>query len=466
MVINQEALFTDMRIFPIIAALSVAGSAIAASQNPDVTLLDLIGAAPQTDSVASAPDFTFDMIADTTEADSSAFVYKPLKLLPPTTLPPIAFLPVVYDGLEHIDSAVVGDPTPYLASDIEAMNFWLNLENQSRHYRQLKQTFMIYNMPSVKYNINTLPKPPAKYEAKVDPTSHKITITDLKSDVNSAQADTPTIPVERRYWLHQFNANLQFSQAYVSRNWYQGGNNNVNILGNLIWNVQLNQKFNPKYIFEATTQYKIGVTSTHDDIAHDFLINQDQFQFNSTAGIRAFSHWYYSMTTQVKTQLFNYYPSNSRDIQSAFMTPGEVNVGLGMTYSLNNEKRKLALNISLAPLSYNLKTSINHRIDPTAFGLKAGHRTQNSFGSNAELKLTWQILWNISYSSRLFMFTNYDYGQADWENTLNFSVNKYLSTQLFWHLRYDSSQPSRGGWHKWQFKEVLSFGLQYQFKSY
>lgn len=463
----------DMKIFTTLAMSLIVGTMASWAQDPDTSLLELLERPTQTDSVVDEEEpavlyGVFDMVSDTADVqlDTVGVHYTPLRLLPPTKLPVIAFLPVVYDGLYHIDSAVVGDPTPYLASDIEALNYWRNLENQSRHYRQLKQTYMIYNMPAVKYNINTLPKPPAKYEASVDPTSHKITVIDIKSDINNAQAENMAKEARRRNWMHQFDANLQFSQAYVSRNWYQGGNNNVNVLGNLVWNVKLNQKFNPKYILEATTQYKLGVTSTHDDTAHDFLINQDQFQFNATAGLRAVTHWYYSMTTQFKTQLFNYYPSNSHTLQSAFMTPGELNVGLGMTYSLNNDKRKLSLNVSLAPLSYNLKTSINHRIDPTAFGLKPNHHTQHSFGSNAELKLTWQIMWNIAYTSRLFMFTNYDYGQADWENTLSFSVNRYLSTQLFWHLRYDSSQPSRGGWHKWQFKEILSFGLAYQFKSY
>lgn len=57
--------------------------------------------------------------------------------------------------------------------------------------------------------------------------------------------------------------------------------------------------------------------------------------------------------------------------------------------------------------------------------------------------------------------------QSDWENTINFSINRYLSTQMYIHLRYDSSQPSieDSRWHKVQMKEILSFGLQYQFKT-
>ena len=55
-----------------------------------------------------------------------------------------------------------------------------------------------------------------------------------------------------------------------------------------------------------------------------------------------------------------------------------------------------------------------------------------------------------------------EYLQGDFENTFNFSINKYLSTQFHFHLRYDSSAESDPDWSKWQFKEILSFGFNYR----
>jgi len=74
---------------------------------------------------------------------------------------------------------------------------------------------------------------------------------------------------------------------------------------------------------------------------------------------------------------------------------------------------------------------------------------------------------NLTYYSRVFIFTNYDYIQSDWENTLEFTFNRFLSTRIFAHLRYDSSVPPLEGskWKRWQFKEVLSFGLAYKFST-
>ena len=239
------------------------------------------------------------------------------------------------------------------------------------------------------------------------------------------------------------------------------------MIGNVRWNVKLNEKFHPNLMAEATTQYKLAISSAPNDTVHNYLISEDLFQFNGTFGVRAINNWYYSANAMFKTQFFNSYKSNSRDLKSAFLSPGELNVGLGMTYSKENKPKRFRIEVSISPLSYNMKMSTNHKINVTNFGIKEGHRTISEVGSNAEMKLSWNIMWNITYNSRIFLFTDYDYAQGDWENTLNFSINRYLSTQLYVHLRYDSSRDKvdDSRWSKWQLKEILSFGLQYQFKT-
>ena len=59
------------------------------------------------------------------------------------------------------------------------------------------------------------------------------------------------------------------------------------------------------------------------------------------------------------------------------------------------------------------------------------------------------------------------YAKSDLENTLSFAINRFLSTQINVHLRYDSSTPRIEGskWHKLQLKEILSFGFAYNFKN-
>lgn len=454
--------------------MSVATTGTVAAQlssQPDTTLLDLLN--------HNDPDLTEEEIAEEIANDPfSAFLTdtletgddyeEPLQLIEPSTLPSIAFLPVVFDRIEYIDSVDFTNPEPLIA---DSTFNWLKIEaDRSRRYRQLKQDYMIQNPAAVRYNINTLPSPPKKYVATVDPQQSTITI---QEEIPAAPVERPImseatqLDLSRRNWLHDFNASLQFSQAYISPNWYQGGNNNVNGIGSFKWNVKLNQKFHPEFIVEATTEYKVGIASAPQDTIHAYNITQDQFQFNGTLGLKAFDKWYYSVNAQFKTQLLNNYKPNTRELKAAFMTPGELNIGVGMTYNYKNPQKRLTLDASISPFSYNLKIATNPGIPKSNFGIDPGHHTVSEFGSNAEVKLTWTLAWNVTYSSRLFLFTDYDYTQGDWENTFNFSINRYFSTQLFIHVRYDSHQlPLEDtNWHHWQLKEILSFGFQYQFKT-
>lgn len=106
-------------------------------------------------------------------------------------------------------------------------------------------------------------------------------------------------------------------------------------------------------------------------------------------------------------------------------------------------------------------------MDVTSFGIKEGHKSVSEFGSSGECKLTWLMTGNIKLQSRFFIFTNYDYVQGDLENTISFTINKFLSTQIYAHLRYDSSKGDISkGWRDWQLKEILSFGFNYLFSTY
>lgn len=182
-------------------------------------------------------------------------------------------------------------------------------------------------------------------------------------------------------------------------------------------------------------------------------------------GVKAFKKWFYSFTSQFKTQRLNTYPQNDMTRIASFLSPGDLNLGLGMTYSVSNKSKSLKFNASIAPISYNLKTCIDPVVDPTQFNIAPGKMMTTEIGSNAELTLDWTIAKNLNYRSRLFAFSNYKYFLSDWENTISFAFNKFLSTQIYVHVRYDSSAELSEQWRHWQLKEILSFGFQYKFST-
>jgi hypothetical protein len=264
-------------------------------------------------------------------------------------------------------------------------------------------------------------------------------------------------------WLHVFNASLQFTQAYISGNWYQGGENNLALLGSINWNCNLNQDLHPNWLFNNALSYKLGLSTTHGDSIRNYLINEDNFLFTSQLGYKAVKNWYYSAMLQFTTQFLNNYKTNTRTMTAAFLSPAELNIGLGMTYNLKKADDRM-FTLAIAPVSYNLKYCRNiDDIDPVRFGIDAGKHCKSTVGSNFEAKLLWRFTPNVMLTTRVYMFTNYEYVQGDWENTLDFAIGKYLTTQLYTHLRFDRSRPRDNDWNYWQFKEIISLGVIYRF---
>lgn len=374
-------------------------------------------------------------------------------------LPPAFLGEPVYGGYKFLEPINL-IPTEHESGFAEAYQWLDDLELSQQLLNAATQRYMIYNPARVRYNMASLPEPPKQYRAFVNPTTTRIEFEDMNVKPKELVAD-----IERKVWLGKFTASLQFSQAYISPNWYQGGNNNLNILGLFAYNLKLNQQFYPKYLFDMTVQYKIGVNQTPDDSIRSYAINEDLLQFNMTVGLKAWKKWFYSASMYFKTQLFNSYPLNSHQLRSAFLSPGELNLGVGMTYNHENEKKTFSIAMSIAPASWNVKTCINRHIDETIYGIKEGRKTSSEFGANLEMNLKWQIAYNIAYASRLFAFTDYSYFQSDWEHTIDFAINRYLSTRLYLHMRYDTQTPRipDSKWHKFQFKEILSIGFNYTF---
>lgn len=395
-----------------------------------------------------------------TDYDDPMYSHDSIVVIKP--LSPLLVMPAVYTHYQYYDKF-----DPFAQEYREEPYFrWVDEENaRARNEGMLLQRYMINNMPAVRYNIRTLPEAPKRYIAEVNPKDHTIEVHEITLD---APAEIG-VNVRKRHWLKQFDASLQFSQAYISPNWYQGGNNNLNMLANVYYNVKLNQKFHPKLLFETTFQYKLGLNNAPDDSLRNYAISEDLLQINTTFGYKAAHRWYYSLTAQFKTQILNSYAKNSHSLHSAFLSPGELNLGVGMTYNIANKKKTFTFDASIAPLSYNMKicSKPDDKISHSTFGIDADKDYVINIGSTAECKLQWQISYNIQFRSRLFMFTDYSYIQADWENTLVMNINRYLTTQIYCHARYDSTTPPSENphWHKLQVKEILSFGVAYHFSS-
>ena len=205
------------------------------------------------------------------------------------------YAPLIYDngGVRHAEAAA---PSNGLYS-LDAGDQWLQeAMADAERTRAIRERVMIDNPQLVAYNAGRLPEAPPEGVIPGDPHKGMLTIAPAQvvvEDVTPPEA--PVLPFHN--WLHVFNASLQFTQAYISGNWYQGGENNLALLGSINWNCNLNTDVHPNWLFNNALSYKLGIATTHGDSIRKYMINEDNFLFTSQLGYKAVKNWYSSSTT-------------------------------------------------------------------------------------------------------------------------------------------------------------------------
>ena len=276
--------------------------------------------------------------------------------------------------------------------------------------------------------------------------------------VEKASADAFKV-LKPNFWKKSASASVQFSQYGISDNWYQGGESTNALLAEtkLVANYDDRQKVQ----FENSLELKIGFITAPSDTVHTWKTNADLLRLYSKLGIQAVKNLFYTIDAKLSTQFFPNYKTNTNDLVSAFLSPVQFETSIGMDFKLDKSKYKLSL--MGAPFSYTFVYIKNDDIvNPSSFNVDPGHTSANLFGSKITANLDWKIAKDISYVTKLEYFTTYDKVIANWENTFNFQLNRYLSTKLFIHLRYDDGVTlTEENKSYFQLKEMLTFGLSY-----
>ncbi|MFV0470940.1 MAG: DUF3078 domain-containing protein [Paludibacteraceae bacterium] len=263
---------------------------------------------------------------------------------------------------------------------------------------------------------------------------------------------------EKLYWRKKANALIQFSQNQISSNWYQGGNSSLALLsilsGQLIYDNFKNIQW------ENNLEWRSGFNSVEGDTLRRVATNDDLLRLNSKFGLKAFGNWYYTLSGEASTQLYDSYKGiNSTVFKARLLTPVRVNVGVGMDY-----KYKKIFSAMIAPVSFKyIYANDTTNVNPNLFGIEKGKNHLKEIGSSMQAKLSFSPLINWQLDSRLTFFTNYKKVETDWEIVNNFNLNRFISARLSLNPRYDNTVIEKNGKRaRIQFKQFLSIGLSFK----
>lgn len=262
------------------------------------------------------------------------------------------------------------------------------------------------------------------------------------------------------FWAFSGDGYLQFLQNFVSGNWYKGGESNYSMVGNVTLNANYNNK--SKLKFDNKLEMKLGFQTSRGDTVHKFKTNNDLLRYTGKIGLQATKHWYYTLQLLAYTQFTQGLKSNDDYVYSDFMSPFNLNIGLGMDYTVEAAKKRLKGNVNIAPLSFNFRY-VDRKYLASRYSIKGDHRTLEDFGSQLTADLTWTFCDQVKWKTRLYFYTTYERTEVEWENTITLTVSKYISANLFLYPRFDDSATRDDKLGYLQFKEYSSLGFSYSF---
>jgi hypothetical protein len=281
-------------------------------------------------------------------------------------------------------------------------------------------------------------------------------------------------------WDFGGTGTINFSQVSLN-NWAAGGQNSLSILGiaNAYGNVR-----NGKNTWNSTLDVTFGTVKLENQ---RFRKSDDRIELNLKYGRQASEKWFYTAQLNTRTQLTPTYNENRDTMLSSFFAPAFMLASIGMDYKPNEK-----ISIFLSPFTGKFTVVADQRLaDIGAFGVEparqdllgnpipgTGELFRGEFGGFVNVRFRNEIVKNVTLQSRLDLFSNYlnkpQNIDVNFENLVNFKINKYLSATLFLHMIYDDDiliNVDRSGdgeidgrGPRLQLKETFGIGLSYKFE--
>ena len=308
----------------------------------------------------------------------------------------------------------------------------------------------LMNAGLLRNDVNEEVKPHVELAEKVAPVP----------EVPEEVAPVAVVVEKPNFWKFKFDGSMQFLQNYVSDNWHKGGESNYSAVASTVF--ELNYNDQERVLFDNKLEMKLGFQTSRSDTVHKFKPNNDLLRYTGKLGLQAHKKWYYTLQLLAYTQFTRGLKANDKNVYSDFMSPFDLNVGIGMEYKVEALNKRLTGTLNFLPMAYNFRY-VDRLSLATKYGLDEGKHTLHDFGSQLTVDLTWKMAEQISWKTRLYGFTSYKRGLIEWENLITLKVSKYISANLFLYPRFDDSGTRDDDMGYFQFQEYSSLGLNYTF---
>lgn len=240
--------------------------------------------------------------------------------------------------------------------------------------------------------------------------------------------------------------------------------------------------------------------------------NQDEFALQIAPSWKMSKNWSYGATFKFRSQIAKGYKSRTeqerKDLKSSFMTPGYLDLSVGLKYTCPSKKVPIKLDLSPLALSATyannswirreqydadgnrIKKAFNYGIeDPDKSSKYEGGSSiqidfDRTFGQNGYLRYRttlfsfWGWITNLGLENKISRWDEYKAALEEWdgniktkprlpihptvrwENTIDIKATKFLTTSISFQLYYNRAQNT-----SIQTKTLLSVGLSYTFKN-
>ena len=269
-----------------------------------------------------------------------------------------------------------------------------------------------------------------------------------------------TTVVKPNYWTTSGRIAMNFTQNYISDNWYQGGESNKTMICEFDFDVNYNDK--DRISFRTHFDADLGFATTKADTLHSLKTNTDRLRIESNLGYKLIKNLDATVKVKLESQSMPSYYTNSHDFASNFMAPFDANFSVGLNYKPTI--KKIRLEIFFAPLSaYNYRF-VRYGKLTSRYGIRAGRHHKEDFGTQLMITVPRQkISQLVNWYSKAEFYSNYARTFFQWENKFDVSLNRYLTASLNLYARFDDSAPRLKDeeFGYWQLKEFMTLGVTY-----